>query len=222
MEAIEEGVRPVSRTFNCLDEKTREVGLSSATDAVEAGRLVVIPTDTVYGVGCNAFNPEAVNRLLQAKRRGPDMPVPVLVGSWDTVRGLSRDYTRQMNVLIEAFWPGGLSIVVPQAPSLTWNLGDTNGSVMLRMPLQKLAIELLQKTGPMAVSSANISGQPPALNAKEAEEQLGNSVSVYLEGGQAEIGTPSTIIDLTQATPTILREGAIPSEKIFEVLKAQT
>ena len=198
MEATEKGVRPVSRTFNCLDEKTREVGLNSAADAVEAGRLVVIPTDTVY-----------------------DMPVPVLVGSWDTVRGLSRDYTRQMNVLIEAFWPGGLSIVVPQAPSLTWNLGDTNGSVMLRMPLQKLAIELLQKTGPMAVSSANISGQPPALNAKEAEEQLGNSVSVYLEGGQAEIGTPSTIIDLTQATPTILREGAIPSEKIFEVLKAQ-
>ena len=216
-----EGKHPVSRTFNCLDEQARPVGLRSAADAVEAGRLVVLPTDTVYGIGCNAFNPDAVNKLLQAKQRGPDMPVPVLIGSWETVRGLSRDYTRQMNVLIEAFWPGGLSIVVPQAPSLTWNLGDTNGSVMLRMPLQKLAIELLQKTGPMAVSSANISGQPPALNAAEAEAQLGNAVSVYLEGGQATIGTPSTIVDLTGAAPTILREGAVSTERIFEVLKQE-
>ena len=208
----------MARFFNCADKQEREAGLSAAVDAVEAGQLVVMPTDTVYGIGANAFEPAAVNKLLQAKHRGPDMPVAVLIGSWETVRGLSRDYTRQMQLLIEAFWPGGLSIVVPQAPSLGWNLGDTRGTVMIRMPLQKVAIELLQRTGPMAVSSANISGQPPATTAQEAHNQLGESVSVYLDAGPAEIGTASTIVDLSQPRPTILREGAISSQKVLEVL----
>ena len=130
----------MSKIFDCGNETERAQGLDMAARAARAGRLVVMPTDTVYGIGANAFDNDAVASLLAAKHRGPDMPVPVLVGSWDTARGLVQSVDDRMQTLIEAFWPGGLSIVVPQAPSLTWNLGDTRGTVMLRMPLQPVAI----------------------------------------------------------------------------------
>ena len=160
-----------SRIYDCLDPQGRKDGIDAATKAVRAGQCVVLPTDTVYGIGADAFNPDAVAKLLATKRRGPDMPVPVLVGSWTTIQGLVREFTETAKTLVEAFWPGGLSIVVPEAPSLPWNLGDTRGTVLLRMPNQPLALELLQETGPMAVSSANISGNPPALTAARSEDR---------------------------------------------------
>lgn len=205
-------------TYDCLDPQRREDGIRAAADAVRAGRCVVLPTDTVYGIGCDAFNNDAVATLLATKHRGPDMPVPVLVGSWVTIQGLVREFTETAKTLVEAFWPGGLSIVVPEAPSLPWNLGDTRGTVLLRMPNQPLALELLQETGPMAVSSANISGNPPATTATEARQQFGDAVGIYLDGGTAEVGEPSTIIDLSGPAPVILREGAITAERIGEVL----
>ena len=187
----------MSAIYNCLDPQVRDDAVRAAADAVRAGRCVVLPTDTVYGIGCDAFNNDAVATLLATKRRGPDMPVPVLVGSWSTIQGLVREFSDTAKTLVEAFWPGGLSIVVPEAPSLPWNLGDTRGTVLLRMPNQPLALELLQETGPMAVSSANISGNPPAQTAAEAKAQFGDAIGVYLDGGEAEVGTPSTIIDLS-------------------------
>ena len=205
-------------TYDCLDPQRREEGVRAAADAVRAGRCVVLPTDTVYGIGCDAFNNEAVATLLATKHRGPDMPVPVLVGSWVTIQGLVREFTETAKTLVEAFWPGGLSIVVPEAPSLPWNLGDTRGTVLLRMPNQPLALELLQETGPMAVSSANISGNPPATTAAQARQQFGDAVGLYLDGGEAEVGKPSTIVDLSGPAPVILREGAISAERIGEVL----
>lgn len=205
-------------TYDCLDPQRREEGIRAAADAVRAGRCVVLPTDTVYGIGCDAFNNEAVATLLATKHRGPDMPVPVLVGSWVTIQGLVREFTETAKTLVEAFWPGGLSIVVPEAPSLPWNLGDTRGTVLLRMPNQPLALELLQETGPMAVSSANISGNPPATTAAQARQQFGDAVGLYLDGGEAEVGKPSTIVDLSGPAPVILREGAISAERIGEVL----
>jgi len=205
-------------TYDCLDPQKRIEGVRAAADAVRAGRCVVLPTDTVYGIGCDAFNNDAVETLLATKRRGPDMPVPVLVGSWVTIQGLVREFTETAKTLVEAFWPGGLSIVVPEAPSLPWNLGDTRGTVLLRMPNQPLALELLQETGPMAVSSANISGNPPATTAAEARQQFGDAVPIYLDGGTAEIGEPSTIIDISGPVPRILREGAISAERIGQVL----
>lgn len=209
----------MSKIYDCSDEASRATGISAAVDAARNGRLVVMPTDTVYGLGCDAFDNDAVAKLLATKRRGPDMPVPVLVGSWDTIQGLVQRYTDQARLLVEAFWPGGLSIVVRQAPSLPWNLGDTRGTVMLRMPLQPVAIELLRQVGPMAVSSANISGQAPPTTAQAAYEQLGGAVNVYLDGGEAAIGTPSTIIDISGPTPRILREGAVATGRIAEVLE---
>ncbi|HHU68407.1 L-threonylcarbamoyladenylate synthase [Corynebacterium sp.] len=208
----------MSRIYSCADETSRAEGISAAVEAARSGRLVVLPTDTLYGLGCDAFDNQAVANLLATKRRGPDMPVPVLVGSWDTIRGLVREFPPQTEALVQAFWPGGLSIVVPQAPSLPWNLGDTRGTVMLRMPLHPVAIELLREVGPMAVSSANISGHEPPTTAISAKQQLGTSVAVYLDGGETPVGRPSTIIDLSGPRPYLLREGAITAERIGEVL----
>ena len=204
--------------YNCADAAEREEGMALAVKAARSGRLVVMPTDTLYGLGCDAFDNDAVASLLATKHRGPDMPVPVLVGSWDTVKGLVATLDDTAQTLIEAFWPGGLSIVVPQAPSLPWNLGDTRGTVMLRMPLHPIAIELLREVGPMAVSSANISGQTPPTTAIAAKQQLGKAVTVYLDGGEAEVGKPSTIIDLSGSHPYLLREGALSAEQIGEVI----
>jgi tRNA threonylcarbamoyl adenosine modification protein (Sua5/YciO/YrdC/YwlC family) len=185
---------------------------------VKAGSLVVLPTDTLYGIGADAFNPDAVASLLTAKGRGRDMPVPVLVGSWDTIEGLVSWVSGDARKLIEAFWPGGLTLVVEHAPSLAWDLGDARGTVALRMPLHPIALDLLAETGPMAVSSANTSGMPPATTVGEAYEQLGESVSVYLDGGQAPIGQASTIIDLTGHEPVVLREGAVSVEAVRQVI----
>lgn len=208
----------MSQTYDCTRPEGHEAGLATALAAVKGGRLIVMPTDTVYGIGADAFDNDAVASLLAAKHRGPDYPTPVVVGSWDTVTGLVRDADARMKALVEAFWPGGLTIVTHQAPSLPWNLGDTRGTVALRMPLHPVAIELLQQTGPMALSSANVHGQPSALSAAQAREQLGDSVSVYLDGGPATIGTSSTIVDLSGRRPRILRHGAIEAARVAEVL----
>ncbi|ROZ88914.1 L-threonylcarbamoyladenylate synthase [Gordonia sp. OPL2] len=208
----------MSTVFDCGETDTRAAGIRAAVGAAKAGRLVVLPTDTLYGIGCDAFDSDAVAALLAAKGRGRDMPVPVLVGSWHTIDGLVLSVSTAARDLVEAFWPGGLSLVVAQAPSLAWDLGDTDGTVMLRMPLHPVAIELLREVGPMAVSSANVSGRPPATTVDEARDQLGESVSVYLDGGPAAAAQPSTIVDLSGVTPRILRAGAVSTEAIAEVL----
>ena len=208
----------MSAVFDCSDPQERAAGLHAAVGAARGGRLVVLPTDTLYGLGCDAFDAEAVAALLAAKHRGRDMPVPVLVGSWHTVDGLVQRVSPEARELVQSFWPGGLSLVVEQAPSLAWDLGDTDGTVMLRMPLHPVAIEVLREVGPMAVSSANVSGGSPAATVGQAREQLGDSVAVYLDGGPADHAVASTIVDLTGETPLVLREGAVSVEEIAEVL----
>ncbi|HEU0127604.1 MAG TPA: L-threonylcarbamoyladenylate synthase, partial [Pseudonocardiaceae bacterium] len=170
----------MSTVYDCAQPDSRAAGLAAAAGAVRAGQLVVLPTDTVYGLGCDAFSAIAVQGLLDAKGRGRDMPVPVLVGSWSTVDGLVLGVPPEARKLIEAFWPGGVSLVLRHAPSLAWDLGDTRGTVMLRMPLHPVALELLRDVGPMAVSSANRTGHAPAASAQEALDQLGDAVPVYL------------------------------------------
>ncbi|MGH3720416.1 MAG: L-threonylcarbamoyladenylate synthase [Pseudonocardiaceae bacterium] len=207
----------MSTVYDCALPERRIAGLAAAAGAVRAGRLVVLPTDTVYGLGCDAFSTTAVQGLLDAKGRGRDMPVPVLVGSWSTVDGLVLGVPTRARTLIEAFWPGGLSLVLYYAPSLNWDLGDTRGTVMLRMPLHPVALELLREVGPMAVSSANRSGLAPATTVEQAREQLAERVPVYLDGGTAgEVA--STIVDLTGCDPLVLREGAVTAAQIGEAL----
>ncbi|MCK0173229.1 MULTISPECIES: L-threonylcarbamoyladenylate synthase [Mycobacteriaceae] len=208
----------MTELFDCTDPEQRAIGLASAVSALKGGQLVVMPTDTVYGIGADAFDSEAVAALLAAKGRGRDMPVPVLVGSWHTIDGLVYTVPRAARELIEAFWPGALSLVVRQAPSLQWDLGDAHGTVMLRMPLHPVAIELLREVGPVAVSSANISGRPAAVTAADARAQLGDLVQVYLDSGPSEQQSASTIVDLTGAAPRILRTGPIGADAVAEVL----
>jgi tRNA threonylcarbamoyl adenosine modification protein (Sua5/YciO/YrdC/YwlC family) len=207
-------------TFDCSDPIDRRAGLEAAAHAAASGNLVVMPTDTVYGIGADAFNAAAVRALLAAKGRGPDMPVPVLVGSWTTIEGLVMAVPAVGRSLVEAFWPGGLSLVIEHAPSLQWDLGDAKGTVMVRMPLHPVAIDLLRLVGPMAVSSANKSGNPPATTAADAQAQLGEQVSVYLDGGPSPIGVASTVVDITGDIPRVLRIGAVPLDRLREVVGA--
>jgi L-threonylcarbamoyladenylate synthase len=208
----------VSTIYDCSVPDARKAGLAAAADTVRDGGLVVLPTDTVYGLGCDAFDSFAVSSLLDAKGRGRQMPVPVLVGSWTTIDGLVLGVPQHARTLIHAFWPGGLSLVLPHSPSLSWDLGETRGTVMIRMPLHPVALELLRDVGPMAVSSANRTGQPPATTVAQAKQQLGDDVSVYLDGGPSGDPIPSTIVDLTGTDPLVLREGAVPADQLSDVL----
>lgn len=208
----------VALFYDCSDADVRDDAIASAARSIASGQLVVLPTDTVYGVGADAFDKNAVASLLEAKGRGRDMPVPVLVGSWSTIDGLVTFVEQRTRDLVEAFWPGGLTLVVRHAPSLSWDLGDARGTVAVRMPLHPVAIELLEITGPMAVSSANRSGQPAATTAQQARDQLGEHVAVYLDGGPVTTGVASTIVDVTGETPRLLRAGAVSVDALREVV----
>ena len=207
----------MTTTYDCNDPDQRRRGIAAAVRAVRRGALVVLPTDTVYGLGCDAFNPEAVTALLAAKGRGRDLPVPVLVGSLATLTGVSAQTGGVVSDLVEAFWPGGLTLVCRQQPSLHWDLGDAGGTVAVRMPLHPVAIEVLRETGPMAVSSANRSGQPPARSGGQARDQLGEAVAVYLDSDPTDDDVPSTIVDVTGPVPRVLRAGAVSLELLREV-----
>ncbi len=196
--------------FDCRDPETSEPGIEEAVRAIARGELVVLPTDTVYGVGSDAFDAAAVARLLAAKGRGRQMPPPVLMGDVRTLDGLATDVPEAVRVLVEEFWPGGLTVICRAQPSLAWDLGETRGTVALRIPDSPCALALLRRTGPLAVTSANLTGQPAARTATEAAAQLGPAVSVYLDGGPAPGGTASTIVDATGDVLRVVRDGAIP------------
>jgi L-threonylcarbamoyladenylate synthase len=207
----------MSAWFDCADETERAAGLAAATTAVLDGKLVVLPTDTVYGVGADAFSPAAVRMLLAAKGRGREMPPPVLVGSVRAANALVETMGEDGQKLISEFWPGALTIVCRATRSLSWDLGDTKGTVAVRMPEDAVALDLLRETGPMAVSSANLTGAVAATTAEQAREQLGESVEIYLDGGTAPGGVASTIVDLTGPVPRLLRRGAISVGRLREV-----
>jgi len=207
-------VQPV---LDATDPQTWGPAIDEAVNAISRGGLVVLPTDTVYGIGADAFDEEGVAGLLAAKGRGRQMPPPVLVGEIATLDGLATDVPDDARRLVEAFWPGGLTVILRAQPSLQWDLGDTGGTVALRMPDHPAALALLKRTGPLAVSSANKSGSPAALDVADAERQLGDSVAVYLDGGQAPGGVASTIVDATGPTLRVVREGAVTLEALREV-----
>lgn len=218
----------MSSIFDCGDESELLAGMRHARQAIARGELIVMPTDTVYGVAADAFSPAAVQRLLEAKGRGRDQPPPVLIGSTDTLAALAESVPEPVQRLVDAFWPGGLTIVLPAQPSLVWDLGETRGTVAVRMPEGRVALELLAETGPLAVSSANLTGRDAAISAYDAERMLGDSVAVYLADGISKEGVASTIVDATSLVPRgaepttgtvrVLRAGAISRERLEEVL----
>jgi tRNA threonylcarbamoyl adenosine modification protein (Sua5/YciO/YrdC/YwlC family) len=204
----------MSEVFDCTTPDGLAAGVEAAARAVQAGQVVVLPTDTVYGIGCDAFDAAAVTSVLAAKGRGRDMPPPVLVPNARTVDGLARSVPDYARYLIDRFWPGALTLVLESQPSLTWDLGETNGTVALRMPDHEIALALLGQAGPMAVTSANLTGRTPAQTVDEAQEQLGAAVAVYLDGGTAPGGYASTILDCTGDAAVTLREGALTRPEI--------
>ena len=207
----------MSTRYDCRDAQQRTAGIDAAVTAARAGELIVLPTDTVYGIGADAFIPAAVTTMLAAKGRGRNMPPPVLVGTARAAAALVDDLGAFGQDLIDEFWPGALTLVFRASPTLLWDLGDTKGTVALRMPLHAVALDVLRQTGPLAVSSANRTGWPAATTADEAQQQLGEAVSVYLDGGPCPDNVPSTILDLTGSIPTLLRAGAISVDRLRAV-----
>ena len=198
-----------------------EAAIDAAAAAIADGECIVLPTDTVYGIGADASSATAVQRLLDAKQRGRDMPPPVLIAEVAMLRALTEEVTDDLLGLAEAFWPGALTLVINAQPNLRMDLGDRGSTIAVRVPDHDFARDLLRATGPLAVSSANVSGQPAATTAAEAERQLSKSVKVYLDGGPASEPVPSTIVDLTGA-PRILRDGRITRAELAAVLPALT
>ena len=211
--------------YDCSVDAELLTGMRLARTAIGRGDLVVIPTDTVYGVAADAFNAAAVQKLIDAKGRTRQSPPPVLIPGIPTLDALAAEVPDEVRALVAAFWPGGLTIILPASPSLAWDLGETRGTVALRMPNHRIALELLSETGPLAVSSANLTGEPAATTATEADRMLGDSVAVYLDGGPSgEIA--STIVDATgllapEGKLRIVREGAIAADAIRDLVGAE-
>ena len=195
--------------FDCSIPDEFDRGLAAAKTALEDGKLVVLPTDTVYGLAADAFSPRAVQNLLDAKGRSRRMPPPVLIGAPSTIDALVSEVPAWLRSAVEALWPGPLTVICHQQPSLTWDLGEAHNTVAIRMPDDDRAVALLQQTGPLAVSSANVTGEPAATTVEAAEDMLGGRVAVYLDGGPSSSGVPSTILDATGTTPRVLRLGSI-------------
>ncbi len=208
----------MSERYDCTDPDGRAEGIPAAASAVRRGEIVVLPTDTVYGIGCDAFDATAVASVLAAKGRGRDMPPPVLIPTARTAQGLATQVPDYAQRLMERFWPGPLTLVLKAQTSLHWDLGETNGTVALRVPDHEITLELLGDIGPMAVTSANTTGDPAARTVDEAVGMLGESVGVYLDGGPVSEGRPSTIVDCTGETPVTLRLGAITQDELDEAL----
>ena len=216
--------------YDCSVETELLTGMRLARSAIGKGELVVLPTDTVYGVAADAFNPKAVTRLLEAKGRGRQSPPPVLIPGIPTLDALAETVPDEVRALVAAFWPGGLTVILPARASLNWDLGDTDGTVALRMPSNRVVLEILSETGPLAVSSANLTGQPAAMTAQEAQRMLGDSVSIYLDDGEAgadypdaDAATGSTIVDATglllpDGKLRIVRSGVISDDAIREIV----
>ena len=210
----------MSERYDCTDPTGRAEGMAAAGAAVRRGEIVVLPTDTVYGVGCDAFDAAAVAAVLAAKGRGRDMPPPVLLPTARTAHGLAAQVPGYAETLMERFWPGPLTVILEAQSSLHWDLGDTNGTVALRVPDNPIALELLGDIGPMAVTSANTTGDPAARSLDEAHQMLGESVAVYLDGGPSADSAPSTIVDCTGEFPVTLRLGALSQDDIDAALAA--
>lgn len=199
----------------------REAALTEAAKELDAGGAVVFPTDTVYGVGADAFNPEATARIFAAKRRERSLPLPVLVARPRQAWALCSEVPRTAQALVAAFWPGPLTLILPEAEGLSWDLGETKGGVAVRMPAHDDLLELIMMIGPVAATSANVSGRPTPRTVEDIAADLGDSVSLYLDGGPSAGDVPSTIVDLTRRRPKVVRDGAIPRSRIDEALDAE-
>ena len=212
----------MQKVYDCSVDTDLLTGFRLAKVSLDRNELVVLPTDTVYGIAANAFSPKAVEALLNAKGRDRTMPPPVLIPKVETLSALASDLPLVANQLAAAFWPGALTMVLKAQRSLEWDLGETRGTVALRVPDHKITLALLEDVGPLAVSSANLTGKNAAVNVQQAVEHFGDNVAVFLDGGASPKGEASTILDLTQVRDgepiRVLRKGAISLDRIRSVI----
>lgn len=209
----------MSQVFDCRDPDRRRAGLAAAAAAFRRGALAVLPTDSAYAVVCDAFNATATAALRAAKGRPPGTPLPVLVGKPGVVDALTRGLTHDARELMSALWPGPLTLLARHQPSLVWDV-DPTGTLAVRMPLHPLALELLEATGPMAATGANFAGLDVPMTCPDAQDQLGESVAVYLDAGALAAGRASAVVDVTTAPPKVLRNGSVPSEQLLRIAPA--
>lgn len=210
----------VAYRFDCSETAGRRRGVERAVVAVHEGNLVVFPVDSAYGLGCDAFSPEAVAKLRTLKGHGRHQPPPVLIGHARTLDGVATSISPAARDLVAAFWPGPLTLLCIAQPTLDWDLGDTGGTVAVRMPLHPLALQLLADTGPMAVTGASAPGSTlgPPQTCGEVRDAFADEVEVYLDAGQLSRPEASTIVDVTEATPKVLRAGALDVETMRAVV----
>jgi L-threonylcarbamoyladenylate synthase len=192
--------------------------LATAIDILSSGGLVSFPTDTVYGLGALVFDEKAVSQLYDVKERGIEKAIPVLIGDLDQMQRVSSGVNVTSQKLAEAFWPGALTIVVPRHPSIPEAV-TALATVGVRMPDFASTLVLLRLIGPLAVTSANISGQSSPSTAGGVKAQLGGRIPLILDGGVTPGGLPSTVVDCTKSEPLILREGPVTLEQILQALK---
>lgn len=195
----------------------QQTAVSAAATALRDGGVVVVPTDTVYGVAADAFHQRGTRRIFTVKQRPKSLPLPVLVRSPKQLLGLCADLPPAADRLMAAYWPGALTLVVASQPAMQWDLGETQGTIGVRMPLDDVALAIIREVGPLAVTSANLSGRPPALTVAEAHAQLADAVDVYVDDGPRTGGVASTVVDLTRASAVILRSGALDDQEVLRV-----
>lgn len=193
--------------------------LKLVAEELRQGKLVAFPTDTVYGVGAMAFNSEAVERLYDVKKRARYKPIPILVTGPEQLALVAREVNDLAKKLIEKFWPGALTLVLPRHPNVPSVIGGGGDTIAVRMPGHVLTLALLQEVGPIATTSANLSGRDSPLDAQQVIMNLGGRIDVILDGGPCPGGVDSTVVDTTGGVLRVLRETAIPARVIREAIK---
>ena len=200
-----------------------EIITASSPDAIrqlvevlQAGGLVAFPTDTVYGVGALAFDGKAVESIYIAKDRPIEKAIPILIGDADDITKISSEVPPMAKKLAERFWPGPLTLIVPKHLGLPDSVSATN-TVRVRVPDHLVARSVLRAAGPMAVTSANLSGQPSPSTAEEVFTQLNGRIALILDGGKTPGGVPSTLVDCTDTQPIVVRQGPISLNQILAV-----
>jgi L-threonylcarbamoyladenylate synthase len=208
----------VSFPYDCTDPAGRRNGLSAAVSGVQDGLLVVLPAESSYALACDAFSIPAVADLLALKGDPARRPPAVAVPTVRTLDGLATDAAPATRALAEAFWPGLLTLVCTAQPTLRWDLGNSRGTVSLRMPVHPLALELLSRTGPLAFTTAAPTGTPAPRTCETARELLGDDVAVYLDAGPSPWTAASTVVDGRGEVPRVVRLGGVTLEELRSVV----
>ncbi|HIE17164.1 MAG TPA: threonylcarbamoyl-AMP synthase [Dehalococcoidia bacterium] len=200
-----------------MDRLSKQLALQvrKSVEVLNRGGIIAYPTDTVYGLGCNAFDTTAVEKIYRVKQRPFNQPLPILLADIAQLSSLVSSVTGVARFLMKRFWPGGLTLVLPKATSVPQIVTAGSDKVAIRIPSHTVPIAIIQQLGAAIIgTSANISEKPSPVTAEGVKQQLGSQVDLIIDAGKCPGGRESTVVDITSGTPVILREGIIPAEAI--------